>query len=124
MDTASNIKFNVEGDDKFTQFLEKTQKSFKELNEKSLRLFNTGLKEGSKNLKDITKHFQSKSSIVGSLVKDYGKATVATNNWNASLGKLAKTTTLLGGALNALNIASIGTGVIKTVGTGVSEILA
>lgn len=123
MDTASNIKFNVEGDDKLSQFLEKTQKSFKELNEKSLRLFNTGLREGSKNLKDITKQFQTKKSIVESLVKDYGKATASTNDWNASLGKLTKTTALLGGALNALNIASIGTGVVKTVGTGVSEIL-
>jgi hypothetical protein len=123
MDTASNIKFNVEGDDKFSQFLEKTQKSFKELNEKSLKFFNTGLKDGTKNLKDITKQFQNKRSIVDSLVKDYGKATVATTDWNASMGKLVKTTSLLGGALNALNIASIGTGIVKTVGTGVSEIL-
>ncbi len=123
MDTSSNIKFNVEGDDKLSQFLEKTQKSFKELNEKSLRLFNTGLREGSKNLKDITKQFQSKSSIVENLVKDYGKATAATNDWNASLSKLTKTTALLGGALNVLNVASIGTGVIKTVTTGVTEIL-
>src|SRR4028118_1508797 len=123
MDTASNIKFNVEGDDKFSQFLEKTQKSFKELNEKSLKFFNAGLRDGTKNLKDITKQFQNKKSIVDSLVKDYGKATVATTDWNASMGKLVKTTSLLGGALNALNIASIGTGIVKTVGTGVSEIL-
>jgi len=123
MDTASNIKFNVEGDDKFSQFLEKTQKSFKELNEKSLRLFNTGLREGSRGLKDITKEIRTKSSVVEKLIADYGKATNSTNTWTASLGKLAKTATLLGGAMTALNIASIGGGIASIVGTGINGVI-
>lgn len=123
MDTNSNIKFNVEGDDKFSQFLEKTQKSFKDLNEKSLRLFNTGLREGSKNLKDITKEIRNKSSVVDKLIADYGKATNSTNTWTASLSKLAKTATLLGGAMTALNIATVGGGIASIIGTGITGVL-
>ena len=123
MDTASNIKFNVEGDDKFSQFLEKTQKSFKELNEKSLKFFNTGLKEGSKNLDNLTKSFKAKSNVVEVLIKDYGRATKATDTWTASMGKLVGVTSLLGGAMNALNVASIGSGILKTVSTGIAGIL-
>jgi len=78
MDTASNIKFNVEGDDKFTQFLEKTQKSMKEMGEKTIKLFNQGFKGSST---EIT----ANQKVVGKLLVEY-------ENLNKTSLTLSKTT--------------------------------
>lgn len=116
MDTASNIKFNVEGDDKFSQFLEKTQTSLKNLNEKSLKFFN-------ENLKDVTKNLRGKQSAVEKLVGEYSNMTKSSEGLATSTAKLGKSVTLLGAAFGALNNLSIAQGVLKTVGKGFSGIL-
>jgi len=116
MDTASNIKFNVEGDDKFSQFLEKTQTSLKNLNEKSLKFFN-------ENLKDVTKNLRGKQSAVEKLVGEYSNMTKSSEGLATSTAKLGKSVTFLGAAFGALNNLSIAQGVLKTVGKGFSGIL-
>jgi len=116
MDTASNIKFNVEGDDKFSQFLEKTQTSLKNLNEKSLKFFN-------ENLKDVTKNLRGKQSAVEKLVGEYSNMTKSSEGLATSTAKLGKSVTLLGAAFGALNNISIAQSVFKTIGKGFSGIL-
>jgi len=94
MDTASNIKFNVEGDDKFTQFLEKTQKSMKEMGEKTIKLFNQGFKGSST---EIT----ANQKVVGKLLVEYENLTKTTLTLNKATQGLTKTVGLSFAAFTA-----------------------
>lgn len=84
MDTSSNIKFNVEGDDKFTQFLEKTQKSMKEMGEKTIKLFTQGFKNSSS---EITVN----QKVVGKLLGEYENLSKSTLTLNKATKDLTKT---------------------------------
>lgn len=94
MDTSSNIKFNVEGDDKFSQFLEKTSKSLKELSDKTLKAFTSGFSNSSKEINNSQK-------AVEKLLVDYKKLTTDTNNLAKATQGLTKS---FGLAFTAFNI--------------------
>ena len=94
MDTSSNIKFNVEGDDKFSQFLEKTQKSLKELSDKTLKSFTQGFSNSSKEISN------SQKAIV-SLLDQYEKINKSTTLLNKTTQQLTKT---FGLAFTAFNV--------------------
>lgn len=115
MDTASNIKFNVEGDDKFTQFLEKTQKSMKEMGEKTIKLFNQGFKTSST---EIT----ANQKVVGKLLVDYENLNKSTLTLNKATKELTKTVGLTFAAFTAYTSVTQAKVYFDTVLGGIFEV--
>ena len=115
MDTASNIKFNVEGDDKFTQFLEKTQKSMKEMGEKTIKLFNQGFKTSST---EIT----ANQKVVGKLLVEYNNLSKSTVTLSKATKELTKTAGLAFAAFNVYTNVTQAKVYFDTVLGGIFEV--
>lgn len=115
MDTSSNIKFNVEGDDKFILFLEKTQKSMKEMGEKTIKLFNQGFKTSST---EIT----ANQKVVGKLLGEYENLSKSTLTLNKATKELTKTVGLTFAAFNLYTNVTQAKVYFDTVLGGIFEI--
>ena len=115
MDTSSNIKFNVEGDDKFSQFLEKTSKSLKELSDKTLKSFTSGFSNSSKEINNSQK-------AVEKLLVDYKKLTTDTNTLTKATQGLTKSFGLAFTAFNIYTNVTQAQAYFDTVVNGVYEV--